>query len=392
MAKTTKSDVLIPEVFDEVIEGAFANKNAFMGSMLATIGAAVIAGDMPGGDGQVGDIISVPYFGTIGEFDDVSDGDPAVPKKVRQGKEQATVGRSTLAFEVSRWARASVGKDIYEEGARQVMLAAQRKMDAKIIAAAVASGGLVKDVFSATTPRKLDYDLLVEGRQLWGDEQDDIVGMVVRSKTYGDLLKLKDSMGRPLLTQRQNDEPFDRFMGIPVGVSDALPVTVTMSAVTEAGTTPPDITLSGTPVGEFDIRIEVVTAGARGTATVKFSTDGGVNFSDPITTAATFALTDTAIDSLVGINGATGLTATYENASASANNVWTATATGKRTSLVLKSEALAFWYNRSRLQLQTDKDILSDTDIAALHLYSVAHRYRRRRGSSKSGVVRILHN
>ncbi len=93
-------------------------------------------------------------------------------------------------------------------------------------------------------------------------------------------------------------------------------VGLAMTAVTEAGTTPPDITLTGTPVVPVNLRIECTTLGARGTAVVRYSIDGGVSWTSAVATAATFAI------------GTTGLTANYESATAAVDNVWTARSAG----------------------------------------------------------------
>lgn len=394
MAKTTKANVVIPELWDEAIQGVFAQRNAFSGALFANLGAAVARGDFPAGNAEIGDTIKVPYFGVIGDFAAVStDGDALIPSALSHSSESATVAHAGLAIEVSRWARSSAGKDIYQEGAEQLMKSAERFMDRKIIDAAVATT-LTKDVYSATTPRTLDYDLVVDGKMKFKDEQEDIVGMVVHSKVFGDLMKLKDGAGRPLLTPSMAEGEFARFVGLPIAVSDHLrPVSGSaMSAVTESGTTPPDITLSGTPLGEFDLVIDCVVGGARGTATFRFSTDGGNTWSATLTTGASIALTDTATDSLVGVNGATGITAAMENATFNADNQYTASSANKFSSLLVKRNALAFWYNRSALALQTDRDILADTDIGAHHLYYAAHMYRRHRGGTTPGVCKLVHN
>ena len=109
-------------------------------------------------------------------------------------------------------------------------------------------------------------------------------------------------------------------------------------------------------------------------------------------TAASVALTDTATDSLVGVNGATGITATFSAGTYNADNQYTASSSNKFASLLLKRNALAFWYNRDALRLQTDRDILADTDIGAHHLYYAAHLYRRHRGGTTPGVCKLVHN
>lgn len=89
-----------------------------------------------------------------------------------------------------------------------------------------------------------------------------------------------------------------------------------VSAVTSSGTTPPAITLTGTAVRECNFRAAVVTDGARGTAVLKLALDGGRWYYLNWTTAASYLLVDED-----GVS--TGVTLSYANASAAADNVWT---------------------------------------------------------------------
>lgn len=399
MAKTVLSDVLNPEILTDAIQGAFAQKNAFMGSPLVAAGVVIVEGQMPeGGPKAIGKEITVPYFGTLGEFVDNADGSSVTPSKIQQTSEKATVTRDSLAFEVSRWAQGNAAVnpmvgDPYVECARQAMEAATRAMDSRIVTAAVASGVLTLDKYSAPVPRTIDYDIIVDGKALWGDESEDVAGAIVHSRVKADMLKLKDSTGRPLLQLSQREGDFDRFCGVPILQSDRVPLTgSSMGAVTASGTTPPTVTLSGTPSGAWNLQIDIVAGGALGAATFRFSTDGGVTWSATLTTAASIALTDTAVDSLVGVNGKTGVTAAFASATYNADNLYVSNAVLKATTLLCQRGAMAFWYNRQALAVETDKDILAHTDIAAMHLYSVAHRYRRMRGRSKPGIVRLQHN
>lgn len=394
MARTTKSDVLIPELFTDAVQGRFAQKNLFMAeSALAKTGAVVVNDSFTGDAKSIGNEVEVPYFGSLGEFAATADGVAATVNKLQQTSEKATVSRDTLAFEATRWARSSKGKDAYEEAADQTVDAAARAMDRRLITEAVKAGGLRKAVYSSSSPVFLDYDLMVDAKMMWGDEQDDVVGLGVHSATLADLYKLRDANGRPLLSDPRDGELM-KFMGVPIITSDSLPLTgSTMGAVAETGTTPPDIAMTtNTPLGPWKLKIKVHTAGARGTAKIQFSLDDGENYSDAILTAASIDLIDPAIDSLIGVNGKSGLTISYENASANADNVWTSKASVKVRSLLIKKAAFAFWFNREALKIQTDKDILVDSDLGALHLYAAAMRYRRRPGGTKSGVVVIEHN
>lgn len=400
---TINTDVFNPESLVEAVQGAFGQKKAFIGSRLSSLGIAAISGRMPvGGPNAIGTTITVPYFGVIGEFASNSEGSSASPKKVQQTTETASITRDSLAFQVSQWAQgnAFVNPDVgdpYDECARQIVEAAQRAIDKRLITAASASGVYVKDVYSSTVPVYLTWDLCVDAKfEGWLDEQDEIAALLVHSQAHKDLMKLKDSTGRPLLLASQTEGgPIDMFCGVPLIVSDRVPVTGSaMGAVTSSGTSPPVATLAGTPLGPWKLQIDCITGDAT-TNNFRFSTDNGNTWSATIVAlddGVPVALTDTAKDSLVGVNGATGLTVAFAAGTFNADNLWTSTASLKVMSMLLKRRALAFWYSENHLNLQTDQDIAADTSIGAMHLYGAAHRYRRLAGGTKSGVIQLVHN
>ncbi len=403
MTVTTKDDIVDPQILTDSVLGYIRGKKAFIGSMLAVSGAVLIEGTMPErGERAIGTAIDVPYFGNIGGFSDNPDGSSVATKKLSMVKETATVSRSSLATDTTRWAQGLAAvdpglSDPYDEGARQVMEQAQIEMDRKIILAASGTP-LVKDVYNASVPVFLDHSLAVRSRAKWGDEQDGTVAMIVHSQTEADLADLKDSSGRSLLLSDQNsggNGGVNRFAGIPLVISDRVPLTgSTMGAVTKTGTTPPTVVLGGEPNGAHELVIDVDSSTAT-TITFRFSVDGGNTFSAQLvaTEAVAIDLTDTSVDSLIGnSDGETGITATFPNATYNVDNKYTATANVKATSLIVQKGALAFWYNQSALAFKYDEDILADSDVLASHLYHAAHLYRRRRGGSRPGVIAIKHN
>ncbi len=379
---------------NDVIPGVFAQKDAFMGSILAARGAVVVNGEMPYGQNQIGNTITIPRFGVIGDFEDLSENVAATPAILSTRSETSTVGRSALSFEMSVWAQypGNPMLDPYKEAARQLVVSAQRKMDSLIITEALTTP-LVASYYSATVPSYLDWDKVVDARAKWGDRQNDIVGMVVHSRSEASLRKMRDSTGRPMLLDSMKDGELTTFCGVPLIVSDHVPLTgsTMTSPMAESGTLP-DITLTGTPTGPWNLKIVVVTTGTQTTAVMKFSTDGGNTFSANYTNAASVVLTDTAKDSTVGNNGTTGITAAMTAGTYTAGDSYTSTANMKTTSLIVQKNALVFWYNRALMQVQTYKDILKDNDLAAVHMYRSAHLYGRRPGGTVPGVVAIDHN
>lgn len=395
--KTTDRD-LDRQILEETVRGHFAGKNALMGSILATAGAIRVESSMPGGRDRLNDSVKVPYFGTLGEFSDNPEDNAVTPVVLKSTHETATIARSSLAFEVTRQAQKSGPNDDdpYEEAATQIEQAAIRRMDYLCLEQARQTP-LVHPLYSATAPVFLDWDAIVDGQALWGDESDDIVGMSVHSRVEAGLRKLRDATGRPLLIDSMvNGTRVRTFNGIPLVVSDKAALTgSSMGTVTETGAAVGNVTLSGTPLGPWKLKIDIIVGGARGTATFKFSTDDGNTWSDTLTTAASVDLIDTATDSLVGLNGKTGITVAFGapgGGGFDALSVYSSTALMKATSLIMQRGAMAFWYSAANMALETDKDILKHNDVAAMHMYHVTHRYRRRRGGRAPGVVAITHN
>lgn len=92
-------------------------------------------------------------------------------------------------------------------------------------------------------------------------------------------------------------------------------VAATSSAVTATGTSPPTVTISGTATDTFSGRIEITTGGTRGTATFKFSLDGGDTYSAEILTAATYLMPNS------------GITIAFASGTYASDNVYTFTTT-----------------------------------------------------------------
>jgi hypothetical protein len=372
MTATTKTDVFDPEILMDAISTGLAGMVALSGSPVAVVNTS-----MPSTKG--GSTITVPYFANMGELTDVGDDDVALtPTALTMDDETATVEHSGKAFEITAWAQMQAAfADPYAEAARQVVSMVERRIDKGLIAAAKSSlsASMISDVFSETAPRKIDYDAVVDGKMLWGDEGQDVEMMAVHSKVFGDLLKLKSADGIPLVVQPE-DGSLPRFCGMPVKVSDRL--TPTYGAGSSTGTTPPVVSLSGTPTGVFNFVIKITTLGARGTAVFKWSSDGGASYTSGVTTAATNVL------------GSTGITAAFATGTDYAvDNIYSFRP--KFATLLLKRGALVAWTNGTP-SIKTWDDVLKDNTVAAIHVYWVAYRYRVLPGMSKGGVVEIIHN
>jgi hypothetical protein len=370
MAVTTRSDVIVPELLQDAVAGAFAGMKCLAGT-----GAAVIGTGLPG-DKRGGDTVTVPYFGNLGELEDVAENVALTPQSISMSSETSTVRRSGKAFEATRWAQTAAMADPYAEAQRQFREMIGRRADKALIDAAVASACRPRrSPTCSARPRRPRCPTTrgVNGRMVFGDESDSVVGAAVHSKVFTDLLKLKDGEALPLLTS-PTDGGISRFVGVPLIVSDRAPVEY---GVTSAGTTPPTVALTGNSIGKLTFSLEVTTGGTRGTAIFKWSSDGGTTYTTGVTTAATVVLGDT------------GITATFAAGTYATDNVYTSVA--KYVTVLFRRGALAFWYNESPRVL-ADTDILVDADVTAVHVYWAAHRYSRLPGSTKSGIALIKTN
>jgi hypothetical protein len=288
MPVTKSSNLFVPEIFEQHIRAGIAGMK-----VMRDTGAAVFRTGMSAGSDQVGTTIKIPYFNHIGELDDVAEGDALTPTLLSDSVENATVQHSGKAFEITKWAT-SQPSDPYAEATRQMVDAVARRADKALIDAAMSTtswSSYTKDVYSASTPVTMSYDLLVDAKFLFGDEQDDIAALVVHSLTARDMYKVKDAVGRPLLVEGPAGTlPRLQPLGIPVFITDR--ATVSGSAYFSA---------------------------------------------------------------------------------------------------ILKRNSLIFWLNENP-SIDEDKDILSDSKVAATHIYWAAHRYLRLNGMAKPGVVLIKHN
>lgn len=92
---------------------------------------------------------------------------------------------------------------------------------------------------------------------------------------------------------------------------------LSLGAVTSTGTTPPVITLTGTPLRSLNLRVECTLGGILATWTGRWSVDGGVTWT-AFTSAATVLMAGTGVT----LNIAAGAAAT--------DNVWTASTQGMK--------------------------------------------------------------
>lgn len=216
MAEIQKSNVIVPDLYEEALKGAFAGMKVFNGS------PAVIV--KPGLPNHVrgGDTVKIPKWSSFGGLVELDEGEEIVPVGIALTSEEASVKRFGAGMTFSAWAQMASIDDPYAEGARQILVGAQNLAEDRLIATAVAAGSdlLVTDI-SGTGNGKLSYDSLVDTIGAFGDEQTDIVGIAVHSATLSQYRKLKASDGTPLFVDAVNGSA-PKFLGHDLLVSDRL--------------------------------------------------------------------------------------------------------------------------------------------------------------------------
>jgi hypothetical protein len=201
MAVTKKADLFIPEILEEAIQGRLAGMNALYGS-----NAVVVNGTL--GATKKGAKVQIPYFGNIGEMEDLADDEGGVgavpaltPAKLTSAAEEAVVHHAGKAFEITEWADMSVSyADPYDEAARQLVETIGRRADKALVEAARTTT-LTYDA-TADAIKTITWDAVIKAKGLFGDEIDAQSGIslgVMHSKVATDAELLKDGDGRPLL-------------------------------------------------------------------------------------------------------------------------------------------------------------------------------------------------
>lgn len=216
---TRVADIVVPEILTESVRAAFEKVNLLYGT-----NAVVMNPTFTGGKSAVGTEVKVPYFGTIGEFDDVAAGGALAPAKITETKETATVIHVGKMVSIEELVIAASASDVYAEVTRQIMIGLTRKIDSKLIAAASASLPAMTLSDPYTNGALMSYDVGIDAMQLFGDEAMDsdwaLWGM--HSKVKKDLLKAKDGDGKPMLTLNGTQGGLGSFLGAPAMISDKL--------------------------------------------------------------------------------------------------------------------------------------------------------------------------
>lgn len=166
MALTTASDLIVPEVWEDVTQATFLGQVRVAGS------AAVMQDDTL--VGQPGDTINFPKWGALGELDTLTEGVAMTPATMTQTASSATIQEAGKAVEITDTALLTAIGDPIGEAQRQMGILAARRVDASLIAQAqadeTAAGGGTP--LTANTGATFGWGSIVAGMAAFGDEFD----------------------------------------------------------------------------------------------------------------------------------------------------------------------------------------------------------------------------
>ena len=218
MTVTVASDLFQPEVVADAVQAAIAEGlPVFQGNP-----AAIVQGGMPAPPNGLGAQITIPYFASLGEWEETADGTALTPAQLTQSEEVATITHGGKAVEITKWALAN-GTDPNTAISTACIGGMTRYIESKLLVAAQANVATEWDAYThdVSGGATITYDAIVEAMALFGDESDDLVGLAMHSKVAKDLRLLKGTDGLPIFTDAVAGG-LPRVLGIPVIISNKL--------------------------------------------------------------------------------------------------------------------------------------------------------------------------
>lgn len=211
MAETLKANMVVPEVFSNIVEGEFTSKAKLL--KFATVYNNLV--------GKPGDTIHFPKWGTLSEATDLTEATAMGTEVLGTSDVSAVIKEIGKAVEISDTAVLTAIGDPISEAARQLGIVIANKVDSDI-KAELESTTLAVD-YSATGV--IDYNAIVQALAQFGENYDDILALVVHSKQAADLLKDSKfinaaAFGQPVMVNGY--AAIGKVAGIPVVISDRI--------------------------------------------------------------------------------------------------------------------------------------------------------------------------
>lgn len=210
MAATKKANMIVPEVFGDMVQAEFKGK--------LVIGDFAITDNTL--EGQAGDTIHFPKYKALGDATDLVEGVGMDTEILSTEDSTAVVKEAGKAVEISDSAQISALGNPIQEATRQLGIIIARKVDADLVSEAITScpeGRKVKEGASFGVK-------VAKAKALWGDAPEEISALLVNSEKYTELLT------DPMFTDntKYNADVMikgevGRILGVPVVLTDRIP-------------------------------------------------------------------------------------------------------------------------------------------------------------------------
>lgn len=381
---TTSSSLTVsPQVLIEAVREGMQGMR-----VLGNLGVITVNASLPTSDRFAGETITVPYLAHLGPWKEYAENAEIEITQLTDSAETATVVRPGKAFTVTDMARILRGyASPMEAGRAMVQDGLSQYVETKALGALLALGTAVPavkvNVHSDAVPHYYDRDFHIRVRSAFGDETKGIVGSIAHSQVINRMLTLKNGEGDPHHKVLEQDDENGVYVFEGLGRFYASDLMSVVYAVTAGGTTPPSVTIAGSPKGMYDqIRVEITMLGARGTAQCRLSTDGGATW-------VASGVTIPASDGIVDRTSDLGLTFTFAAGTYATDNLYTSR--GKASTMVVKRGAAVLWHNDFG-SIESQRDVRRKNEVVAADLLCVVHAYKKTNGGTRPGVAIGEHN
>lgn len=218
---TLKSDMIVPQVFGDIVTAKFKGKLVIANFALTDTTLV----------GNPGDTVHFPQWNPIGDAVDLTEDVAMVPEKLTSDDATATVKEVGKAVTITDQALLSSIGDPLDEAATQVGKAVARKIDADLISEAVTECPTARKILASVTDEF--YEKVADAKSLWGDEAEEIAVLLVHSKMYTALLKDENFISADkypagvLITGA-----IGTLYGVPVMITDRVPYNTSTDVAT----------------------------------------------------------------------------------------------------------------------------------------------------------------
>lgn len=210
MAITKKANMIVPEVFGDMVQAEFKGK--------------LVIGDFAVTDtnleGNAGDTIHFPKYKALGDASDLTEGTAMDTEILSTEDSSAKVKEAGKAVEISDSAQISALGNPVQEATRQLGIIVARKIDKDLVDEVVTNCPVARQVREGTTYG----EMVAKAKALWGDAPEEIAALLVNSAKYAELLTdalFTDNTKYNADVMVKGE--IGRILGVPVVLTDRVP-------------------------------------------------------------------------------------------------------------------------------------------------------------------------